>query len=192
MKGNRVFIASPCQITRKNLRDLLYRNNYTPTGEAGQAGESLRLIRSQIPDLVILDSLIPGMDSLEMAAILEEDQIAPVILLIPSWNQDLVMRAQRTWIFAFLVKPVNEQSLWPALETARANFFKIKEKDEEIRALKESLETRKLVEKAKGLMIEKLKISEGEAYKRLQKHSMDQGLSMLIVAQRVIRFYEKR
>lgn len=191
MKGNRVFIATPCKKTRKSLRDLLYRYNYTPIGEAGKTGEALRLIRAQAPDLVILDSLLPGMDSLEIVSILEEDQISPVILLIPSWNQELVMRAQKAWVFAFLVKPVTEQSLMPALETARASFYRIKEKDEEIKALKESLETRKQVEKAKGLMIDNLKITEREAYRRLQKHSMDQGLSMLTIAHRVIRFYEK-
>lgn len=192
MKNNRVFIATPCPKTRKNLRDLLFRYNYTCIGEAGQAGEALRLIRAQTPDLVILDSLLPGMDSLEVAAILEEDQISPVILLIPSWNQQLVMRAQRTWVFAFLVKPVTEQNLWPALETARASFVKIRERDEQIKALKDSLATRKWVEKAKGQMVENLKITENQAYERLRKYSMDQGLSLLKVAQRVLRYYEKR
>lgn len=191
MEENRVFIATPCPKTKKNLRNLLYRYNYRPMGDAGNTSEALRFIRAQVPDLVILDNHLPGMDSLELAGILEEDQIAPVILLIPSWNQELVMRVQKSWVFAFLVKPVTEQNLWPAIETARASFFKIREKDQEIKTLKESLETRKLVEKAKGLMLEHLKITEREAYERLRKFSMDQGLSMFIVAKRVIRFYEE-
>lgn len=192
MTEDRVFLATACLKTRKQLRRLLYRYNYTPTGEAGQASEALRLIRAQMPDLVIIDSLLPGMDCLEMVAILEEDQIAPIILLIPSWNQQLILRAQKAWIFAFLVKPITEQNLWPALESAKASFAKIKERDDTIKTLKDSLETRKQVERAKGLMVERLKISESEAYRRLQRHSMEKGLSMLNVAERVIQYYKRR
>lgn len=192
MDRNRVFIATPCPKTRRELKQLLYRNNYTPIGEASQAGEALRFIRAQTPDLVILDSLLPGMDSLEVAAILEEDQISPVILLIPSWNQQLVMRAQRTWVFAFLVKPITEQNLWPALETARASFIKIRERDKQIKTLQESLEERKMVEKAKGIMVKELGIDEEAAYQRLRKYSMDQGLPMVNVAQRVLRYYQQK
>lgn len=192
METYRVFIATPCPQTKKNLQDLLYRFNYTTMGEVSNTGEALRLIRAQVPDLVILDSTLSGLESLKMVSILEEDQISPVILLIPSWNQQLVMEARRSWIFSFLVKPVTEQNLWPAIETARSSFLMIQKKEREIQSLKDSLETRKFVEKAKGLMINNLKISENEAYKRLQKYSMDQGLTMLKVAKRVISFYEKK
>ena len=188
MRERNVFLASADKKNKKIIKKHLLKNGYSPIGEADNSSSALRLIRTIKPHLVILDRELPGLNSFEVAAILEEDQIAPVILLLSSWNQQILSSIDDTWIFSFLIKPITEQGLRQALETALTNFQRIRRKEKEIQDLRETLETRKLVAQAKGYLMEELKLSEEEAYRRLQKHSMDQGISLRSVARRVIKY----
>ncbi|GAW92003.1 ANTAR domain-containing response regulator [Calderihabitans maritimus] len=182
----KIFIATNDSSLLKKLKTILTKEGYLVTGEAEEGHIALRMIRSMAPDLVILDVELPGMNGLEIAKIIEEDKLAPVILLTPNWQKDYVEKAKEHWVFAFLVKPVEESSLLPLVEVTLVNFQKMLKLEQEVNRLKETLETRKLVERAKGILMETLGLTEGQAFRRIQKQSMDKCVSMRAIAEAII------
>ncbi|BAF58908.1 response regulator [Pelotomaculum thermopropionicum SI] len=192
MLGARIVIADADAGYRKSLKEKLIHAGYFVAGEVSDGRSALKVIFQTEPDLVIMDTRLPGSGGMEIIRIIEEHRVAPVILLTASHEQELLEEAKDSWIFACLVKPVSDAQLFLAVEIAIANFRKFIKLEEENRRLKKALEERKLVEKAKGLVMEARGLSEKEAYKFLQKLSMDNCISLARVAKRVISYYEKK
>ncbi|MEG1160170.1 MAG: ANTAR domain-containing protein, partial [Acidaminococcaceae bacterium] len=137
-------------------------------------------------DFVIMDVKMPQMDGLTAAKIIAEESLAPVLLLTAYSQTEIVAAAKTAGVLAYLVKPVKEQQLFPAMEIALSRFTEFKALDEELNTLKESLETRKLLERAKGLIMAAHGLTEDEAYRKLQQYSMNRRLTLKALAQAVI------
>ncbi|HOV79460.1 MAG TPA: ANTAR domain-containing protein [Bacillota bacterium] len=192
MFGTRIVIADADAGYRKDLKDKLLHAGYLVTAEAGDGRSALKAIFQTEPDLVIMGASLRGAQIPEIARIIEEHRVAPVILLTSSYEQQLLEEVKSTWIFAYLVKPVSEAQLFSAIEIALANFRKLTGLEEEVKRLKKSLEERKIIEKAKGLLMEEKGFAEKDAYKHLQRLSMDNCVPIVHVAREIIRgFYKK-
>lgn len=186
MSELRIVLADSDPVQRKNLRSMLVKLGYWVVGEAEDGLSALKLVRSRQPDLLIIDAAMPGMDGLEVARLLYEDKLAPVIVLVSTVNSSLLDRAKGARVSALLTRPVDEASLLPAVELAMANYQEVVKLERQVQELKEALETRKLVERAKGILMETLGLTEAEAYRRMQKQSMDKRISMRQVAEAII------
>lgn len=182
----RIVIADGDPIFRKNLKALLTKSGYLVIGEAGDGLSALKLIRNFEPDIVVLDTDLPSSDGMELIRILGEDQVAPIILTSSAHHRETMAKAKEAWVFAYLAKPFAESNLIASIEIALANHDKLIRLQREVTELRETLETRKIVEKAKGILMNSMKISEEEAFKKLQKESMNKRISMRQVAEAVI------
>jgi len=191
MYGSRIVIAETGAKYRKKLRDMLTRAGYTVVGEAGDAPAALEIVSRTEPDLIVMDASLPGLQGLKAARIIEEHRIAPVLLLTSHSDRELVEEAKYSSVFGCLVKPVDESSLFMAVEIALANFKRLIKLEQEVKKLRRQLESRKLIEKAKTVLMERKGYSEKEAYKYLQKLSMNMSISMEKVARRLINYYKR-
>ena len=135
---------------------------------------------------------MPNMDGLEAAAIIGEENLAPVLLLTAYSQQDIVEKASKAGVSAYLVKPVREEQLFPAMEIAASRFNELQELNKELLDLKDSLETRKLVDRAKGILMTAHKISEQDAYRKMQQYSMAKRITLKALAESIIKAAEKR
>lgn len=192
MFGARIVIADSDHGFRKKLKEILIHAGYLVVGEAGDGRGALKAVYQTEPDLIIMDAMLPGAEGLDIIRIIEDHRIAPVILLTASQDLQILEEAKAAWIFAFLIKPPGEASLLSAIEIAIANFRKIIKLEEENKKLKQALEVRKLVEKAKGILMEAKGLSEQEAYKHLQKLSMDHCVPIFRVARQIIKHFSKK
>jgi response regulator NasT len=138
------------------------------------------------PDVVIMDIRMPDMDGIEAARVLTEERIAPVVLLSAYSQRELVQRAREAGVVAYLVKPYREEELSPAIEVALARFAEFKDLQKQVSDLQEALETRKLVDRAKGILMDKQGLTEAEAFRKIQKMSMDNRKPMKDVAEAII------
>ncbi len=186
MAEQRIVLVDGDSSWRKNLKSMLTKLGYWVVGETGDGLSALKMIRSRQPELVIIDAGIPGMDGFEVAKILHEDKLAPVIVLVSAHSQSMVEKAKEARVSALLIKPVDEAGLLPAIELALANYVEIVRLETKVKELKELLETRKLLERAKGILMETMGLSEAEAFRRMQRQSMNKRISMRQVAEAVI------
>lgn len=186
MAEQRIILVDNDPVARKNLKSMLTKLGYWVVGETGDGLSALKMVRTRQPELVVLDSAIPGMDGFEVAKIIHEDKLAPVVILTSTYSQSMVERAKEARVSAFLVKPVDEISILPAIELALASYGEIVNLETKLKDLKELLETRKILEKAKGILMETMGLSEAEAFRRMQKQSMNKRVSMRQVAEAVI------
>ncbi len=185
-----IFIISGDLQLRKKIRSVLTPTGYKVMGESGDGMTSLRLIRNMPLDLIVLDADIRGANSLEIAKIIAEDKISPILLISSAWSGELVAKASSTWVFAFALKPVSEANLLPAVESAITSFKHLTRVEQKVDELEKALKARKIIEQAKGLLMENLKISENEAYTRIRRQSMNKGVSLLEIANAVILLYK--
>jgi len=185
-RQQRVVVVEPDAHWRKNLKATLAKADYLVIGEAEDGITAIKLIRSRQPDLVITDAFLPGMNGLEVARIVHDDKLAPVVLTCSAYNMDVLEKAKEAQVFGFVVKPVDEQTIIPIIEIALNSYREVTRLEGEIRSLKDTLETRKTVERAKGILMETLGLSEVEAFRRIQKQSMNKRLSMRAVAEAII------
>jgi response regulator NasT len=192
MFGLRIVLADADPVFRKTLKDKLANAGYLVVGEAGDGRSALQMAFNLQPDLLIMDLALPGQDALEVAKIIEEHRLAPVLLLAAYDRLDFLDGALRDLIFAYLTKSVDDIQLFATIEITVATFRRIIKMEQENKKLKEALETRKLVDRAKGLLAEARGMSEEEAYKFLQKQSMDKCLPLKHVVRQVIKKLEKR
>lgn len=190
MDRSKIFVALADAALRKRIKQILTKEGYLVTGEAEDGPLALRQIRALAPDMVITEAELPGMGGMEVAKIIAEDRLAPVLLVASSLHGDFVQRARESWVFALVSPPVQASNLIPAVESAMLNFRKIVRLEEEVDKLKETLQTRKLVEKAKGILMETLGLPEAEAFRRIQKQSMDKCTSMKAIAEAIILAHE--
>jgi len=190
MSEYRIVLADADTTWSKNIKAMLNKSGYWVVGEAGDGVNALKMIRSRQPDLLIIDASLPGMDGLQIARIAHEDKLAPVVVTASTSHRGIMEKAREARVYALLFKPVSESSLLPAVELALVNYQEVINLERSIKDLKETLETRKLVEKAKGILMESLGLTEPESFRRMQRQSMNQRVSMRVVAEAVIMSYE--
>ncbi|MCP2344176.1 ANTAR domain-containing response regulator [Nonomuraea roseoviolacea] len=182
----RVVIAEDEALIRLDLKEMLEEDGYVVVGEAGDGEQAIRLAAELKPDLVILDVKMPVLDGISAAERIAADRIAPCLILTAFSQRDLVERARDAGAMAYLVKPFTKADLVPAIEMAVSRHEEMVALSAEVSSLSERLETRKLVERAKGLLMAAHGWSEPQAFRWIQKASMDRRLSMREVAQIVI------
>jgi len=186
LERTRVMIADDESIIRMDLREMLTNLGYLVVGEAGDGRSAVNLARELKPDVAIFDIKMPDMDGIEAARILTEEKIAPVVLLTAYSQHDLVERAKEAGVVGYITKPMRESDLTPAIEVAMARFSEFRALEKEIGDLKQALETRKLVERAKGILMDTQRLSEAEAFRKIQKMSMNKRKPMKDVAEAII------
>jgi response regulator NasT len=182
----RLVIADDESLIRMNLKETLVGLGYLVVGEAGDGVSVVNLARELRPDLVIMDIKMPKLDGIQAAKMLTEDKIAPVLLLTAYSDRELVERAREAGVVSYIVKPFRDGELLPAIEIALARYAEFREMDKQIDDLKESLETRKLVDRAKGILMDTQGLKEQEAFRKIQQLSMNSRKSMREVAQAIL------
>jgi response regulator NasT len=182
----RLVIADDESIIRMNLKETLVGLGYLVVGEAGDGVSVINLARELRPDLVVMDIKMPKLDGIQAAKVLTEERIAPVLLLTAYSDRELVDRARDAGVVSYIVKPFRDGELLPAIEIALARYAEFREMDKEINNLKESLETRKLVDRAKGVLMDTQGLKEQEAFRKIQQLSMNSRKSMREVAQAIL------
>lgn len=180
-----VIVAEDEAIIRLDIVETLKESGFDVIGQAGDGAEAVRLALELKPQLVLMDIKMPGTDGLQAAEILKEHKV-PVVLLTAFSSPELVERASEAGVYSYVVKPFNPSNLIPALRIALSLHERMSSAESEVDEMNEKLETRKLVDRAKGLLTEKMKLNEPEAFRWIQKASMDRRLSMKQVAQTVI------
>ena len=184
--ATRVVVAEDEALIRMDLVEMLSEEGYDVVGEAGDGEAAVALTSELKPDLVVMDVKMPKMDGISAAEQIASQRIAPVVMLTAFSQRDLVERARDDCAMAYLVKPFGKSDLVPAIEIARARFAEIQAVEAEVADLTERLESRKAVDRAKGLLQTGLGLTEPEAFRWIQKTAMDLRKSMREVAEGVI------
>ena len=182
----RVLVAEDEALIRLDLVEMLREEGYQVVGEAGDGEEAVRLAGELRPDLVILDVKMPKMDGIEAASVIAKDRIAPVVILTAFSQRDLVERARDAGAMAYLVKPFAKRDLVPAVELAMSRFSELQALENEVASLTDRLETRKVIERAKGLLMSAQNMTEPEAFRWIQRTAMDRRTTMKAVAEAVV------
>jgi len=186
LERTRVVIADDEALVRKDLREALTELGYLVVGEVGDGQSAINMARELDPDVVVMDIKMPGLDGIEAARVLTQEKVAPVVLLTAYSQRDLIERAKEAGVVGYLGKPFRETDLAPAIELAIARFAEFRALEQEVGNLSEALETRKKVERAKGILMEKQGMSESEAFRKIQKMSMNTRRPMKEVAEAII------
>ncbi len=182
----RVLIAEDEALIRLDLKEMLEEEGYVVVAEVGDGQQAVDRARELAPDLVILDIQMPVLDGLSAAEQIASDRLAPVIVLTAFSQRELVERARDAGAMAYLVKPFSKNDLVPAIEVARARFAELAALDGEVRTLEDRLEARKVVEKAKGVLMTRQGLSEADAFRHIQRTAMNERTSMRALAQRIL------
>jgi response regulator NasT len=185
-KARRVVIAEDDALIRLDAVEILREAGYEVAGEAANGEEAVKLAQELRPDVVVMDIKMPQMDGLTAAEKITKDRLAPVVMLTAFSQSELVERAKDAGAMAFVVKPFSAADLLPAIELAIARHDEIVSLEDEVAEMEERLETRKRVERAKGLLIKNMELTEPEAFRWIQKTSMNRRLTMREVADAVI------
>ena len=182
----RVVIAEDEAIIRLDLRETLEEEGYEVVGDCGRGDEAVTLVKKMIPDVVILDIKMPVMTGLEAAKLITETKICPVVMLTAFSQREIIEQARDAGALAYLVKPFQKSDLVPAIELAIARFAEMQALSGEVAALGAQLEIRKLVDRAKGILIDKYAMNENDAFTYIQKLAMTERVKMGEIAQRII------
>jgi response regulator NasT len=185
-EGLKVLIADDEPIARLDLREMLESLGHDVVGEAADGETALHLARTARPQVVILDIRMPGMDGLEVARRLAEERIAPALILSAYTDQEYIERSKESGCLCYLVKPFRQSDLGPALTMTMALSDRLNSLQGELETLQETLATRKVVERAKGLLMDGHGMKEHDAFRVIQQESMNSRRSMLEVAQEII------
>jgi response regulator NasT len=185
-KQLRIVIADDEPIIRLDLKKMLEDLGYDVVAEAGDGVKAVEAVRSLKPDVVILDIKMPEMDGIDAAKIITEEKIAPVLLLTAYSQIDLVNRAKEAGVFSYLVKPFKEADLMPQIEVAVARWDAFLKIEEQAADFEDKLETRKSVDRAKGILMDQYGLKEQEAFRRIQVQSMNTRKSMREIAEAII------
>ena len=184
----RVIIADDESIIRMDLREMLTNLGYLVIGEVGDGRSAVNLARELRPDVVVMDIKFEGddFDGIDAARVLTEEKLAPVLLLTAYSQRELVVRAREAGVVGYLVKPFREADLVPAIEVALARFGEFRTMEKQVGDLEDTLETRKFVDRAKGILMDTQDLNEAEAFRRIQKMSMNTRKPMKDVAEAII------
>lgn len=186
----RIIIADDESLIRLDLREMLISLGYDVIAEVGDGRTAVDLAKKLRPDLVIMDIKMPEVDGIAAAEELTGDKVAPVVLLTAYSDQALVERAKEAGVVGYLVKPFREAELMPVIEVAMARFDEFMALEQELGSMKEALESRKVVERAKGVLMEVHGLRESEAFHRIRRTSMDSRKSMKEVAEAILLTHE--
>ena len=192
MKKLKILLADDEAILRLDLREMLTDAGHEVIGEAANGEEAVKLARELKPEFVIMDVKMPIMDGLTAAKLIAADNIAPVLLLTAYSQQDIVEKASEAGVIAYLVKPIREEQLFPAMEIAQKRFMEMQKLNMELAQLKDSLETRKLLDRAKGILMAAHGMTEQEAYRKMQQFSMAKRIYLKALAESIIAAAAKR
>ncbi|MCX7619919.1 MAG: response regulator [Acidimicrobiales bacterium] len=182
----RVVIAEDEAIIRLDLRETLEEEGYEVVGETGRGDEAVALVKELEPDVAILDIKMPGLDGLSAAREIAAERRAAVLILTAFSQRDLIEQARDAGALAYLVKPFQRSELVPALEVAIGRFREMKALADQASTLEEQLETRKIVDRAKGKLMDDYGLSEGDAFSFIQKTAMRERLTMKAISQRIL------
>lgn len=187
MAATRILVVDDDSLIRTNMVEILTRSGYEVVGEADNAAAAVQRARELRPDLVIMDIRMPGdEDGINAAATLTGEGIGPTLLVSAYSQPDYIARANEAGVVGYLVKPVTAEHLRPAIEVVLARFGEFQALATETRDLREQLETRKLVERAKGVLMAQFNLNEAEAFRRIQKASMDTRKPMKAIAEAIL------
>jgi two-component system, response regulator PdtaR len=182
----RVVIAEDEAIVRLDLKEIMEEEGYEVVGETGRGDEAVELVREHKPQLAILDIKMPGVDGLTAARQISQDRLCAVLILTAFSQRDLIEQARNAGALAYLVKPFQKSELLPAIEMALGRFAEMKALDEQVKTLEESLEVRKAVDRAKGILMDELGWTENQSFTWIQRSAMRERVKMLEIAQRII------
>jgi response regulator NasT len=184
--ATRVVIAEDEAIIRLDLKETLEEEGYEVVGETGRGDEAVQLVREHEPELAILDIKMPGQDGLAAAREIAAERSAAVLILTAFSQRDLIEQARDAGALAYLVKPFERSELIPAVEVALGRFKEMKALADQTVNLEEQLETRKIVDRAKGRLMDEHGMGENEAFSFIQKRAMSDRVTMRVIAERVI------
>jgi response regulator NasT len=187
--GARVVIAEDEALIRLDLKETLEEEGYEVVAETGRGDEVVALVRHHRPDLAILDIKMPGGDGLSAASEITAERLAAVLILTAFSQRELVDRAREAGALAYLVKPFQRNDLVPAMELALGRFEEMKALEDEVKDLGERLATRRLVDRAKGALMDELDMKEGDAFRWIQRKAMDGRTTMREVASQVLEHH---
>jgi two-component system, response regulator PdtaR len=182
----RVVIAEDEAIIRLDLRETLEEEGYDVVGECGRGDQAVELVRSLKPDLAILDVKMPGIDGIEAARLINAEKICGILVLTAFSQREFVERARDAGALAYLVKPYQKSDLIPAMELAIGRFREMQALASDVASLEDQLATRKLVDRAKGMLMDDHGMKEAEAFAFIQKKAMSERTRMKDVADRII------
>ena len=186
MRPLRIVIADNESIIRMDLKEMLEEAGHTVVGEAVNGQKAVELAKKYRPDLVIMDVKMPNMDGITAAKLISAEKLAPVLLLTAFSQKEILEKAKESGVLAYLVKPVKEANLFPAIEIALSRFGEMQELEKELEDLKHSLETRKILDRAKGILMDAHHLNESEAFRRIQQYRMAKRISIREVAEAII------
>lgn len=192
LKKMSILVADDEALIRMDLREMLEDAGHDVVAEAANGEQAVELARKFLPEFVIMDVKMPVMDGLAAAKIINDEGIAPVLLLTAYSQQDIVDKAKEAGVVAYLVKPVREEQLFPAMEIAASRFAEMQQLSAELDNLKESLATRKLLDRAKGILMTAHGMTEQEAYRKMQQFSMAKRISLKELAESIIKAANNR
>jgi len=182
----RVVIAEDEAIIRLDLKEILEEEGYEVVGETGRGDEAVTLVREHKPDLAILDIRMPGMDGLSAAREITAERAAAVLILTAYSQRNLIEEARDAGALAYLVKPFQRSELMPAIEVALGRHQEMRALENEVSSLEEQLATRRLVDRAKGILMDEHGMKEADAFSFIQKTAMQERVTMKVISQRVI------
>ena len=182
----RIVLAEDEAIIRLDLRESLQEEGYEVVGDVGRGDKAVEMVEALRPDVAIFDIKMPGMSGLEAAKIVSDKKICPVVMLTAFSQREIIEQARDAGALAYLVKPFQKTDLVPAIELAIARFAELRSLSGEVAALGAQLETRKLIDRAKGVIIDKHRLSESDAFAFIQSMAMSQRMKMGDIAEQII------
>lgn len=183
----RIVIADDEALICMDLREMLEEAGHTVVGVGSDGVEALELTKEKKPDLVIMDVKMPRLDGIQAAKMIAHDNLAPVVLLTAFGDEDIIEKAKKSMVFGYVMKPVEEKTLFPTIQIAVGQFRQKKEVVSRVNTMERELAARKIIDRAKGLLMDYYHISETDAYRRMQQTSMKRGIPLAEVAQRVVK-----
>lgn len=183
----RIVIADDEALICMDLREMLEEAGHEVVGVGSDGVEALDLVKEKKPDLVILDVKMPRLDGLQAAKMIAHDNLAPVVLLTAFGDEDMIEKAKKSMVFGYVMKPVEERTLFPAIQIAVSQYRQKRDMVDQVKDMERELAARKIVDRAKGLLMDYYHITEQDAYRRMQQTSMKRGLPIAEVAQRVVK-----
>ena len=183
----RIVIADDEALICMDLREMLEEAGHTVVGVDSDGVEALELVKEKKPDLVILDVKMPRLDGIQTAKMIAHDNAAPVVLLTAFGDEDIIEKAKKSMVFGYVMKPVDERNLFPAIQIAVSQFRQKSEIVDRVKDMEREFAARKIIDRAKGLLMDFYHISEEDAYRRMQQTSMKRGIALADVAQKIVK-----
>ena len=183
----KIVIADDEALICMDLREMLEEAGHEVVGIGSDGVEALNLVKEKKPDLAILDVKMPRLDGIQAARMIAHDNLAPVVLLTAFGDEDMIEKAKKSMVFGYVMKPVEEKPLFPAIQIAVSQYRQKKDMVDRVKNMERELAARKIVDRAKGLLMDYYHITEEDAYRRMQQTSMKRGITIADVAQKVVK-----